>query len=99
MVSLLLTDSVDTPCETMSLDICGQTTPRSACKFTQSDHGFHCPLTESLDTTECMNGEQRPGYFTHVQDDLNLRILHMSKSTFTLDAANDNRDRTSYPLS
>ena len=23
--------------------------------------GLHCPLTESLDTTEYMNGEQRPG--------------------------------------
>ena len=26
-----------------------------------SDQGLHCPFTESLDTTECMNGEQRPG--------------------------------------
>ena len=26
----------------------------------QYDQGFHCPLTESLDTKECMNGEQRP---------------------------------------
>ena len=25
----------------------------------QSDQGLHCLLTESLDTTECMNGEQR----------------------------------------
>ena len=25
-----------------------------------SDHGLNCPLTESLDTTECINGEQRP---------------------------------------
>ena len=32
------------------------------------------PLTESLDTTEYMNGEQRPR-FVHVQDDLILRIL------------------------
>ena len=27
------------------------------CHLTQ---GHHCLLTESLDTTECMNGEQRP---------------------------------------
>ena len=27
--------------------------PRSACAFAQSDQGLHCPLTESLDTTEC----------------------------------------------
>ena len=26
----------------------------------QSDQGLHCPLTESLDTIECINGEQRP---------------------------------------
>ena len=31
-----------------------------------------CPLAESLDTTECMNGEQTPGlYLTHAQDDAN----------------------------
>ena len=35
-------------------------------------------LSESLGTVECMNGEQRPGWYcVHVQDDLNLRILHM----------------------
>ena len=27
----------------------------------KSDHGLHCPLTKSLNTTECINGEQRPG--------------------------------------
>ena len=27
----------------------------------KSDLGLHCPLTESFDTSECMNGEQRPG--------------------------------------
>ena len=27
----------------------------------QSNQGLHYPLTESLDTTECMNGEQKPG--------------------------------------
>ena len=32
-----------------------------------------CPLAESLDTTECMNGEQRPGlYLTHAQDNEKL---------------------------
>ena len=25
----------------------------------QSDQGFYCPLTESLDPTECMNGEKK----------------------------------------
>ena len=27
----------------------------------QFDQGLHCPLSESLDATECMNGLQRPG--------------------------------------
>ena len=31
------------------------------CASVQSDQGLSCPLTESLDTTECMNGEQRTG--------------------------------------
>ena len=49
----------------------------------QSDQDLQFQLTESLDTTECMNGEQRAGcYFVHVQDNLNLHILHMFKSTF-----------------
>ena len=26
----------------------------------QSDQGLPCPLTDSMDTTEYMNGEQRP---------------------------------------
>ena len=51
----------------------------------QSDQGLHCPLTESLDTTECLNGEQRPGqYFAHAQADLNLHILCMFEGTFLL---------------
>ena len=45
------------PCENVSTGICGQRRPRSA----QSDQGLCCPLTESVDTTECINGEQRPG--------------------------------------
>ena len=57
----------------------------SACSSAQSGQGLHCPLTESLDTTECMNGEQRPVYyFKHVQDDLNLRIFSCSKALFRL---------------
>ena len=27
----------------------------------ESGQGLHCPLTEILDTAECMNGEERPG--------------------------------------
>ena len=49
----------------------------------QSDQGLHCPLTEALHTTECMNGEQMPIWnFPHAQHDLNLLILHMLEGTF-----------------
>ena len=56
--------------------------PRSDSTDALSDQGLHYSLTESLDITECMNGEQRPGsYFAHEQDDLNLCILHMFEGT------------------
>ena len=41
-------------CENGSSSICGQQGPRSACASAQSDQDLHCPLTELLDTTECM---------------------------------------------
>ena len=69
--------------------MCGQRRPNSACTSAQSDQALQCPPTESVDTTESMNGEQMPGqYFAHAQDDLNLRILRMFEGTFLLDAAN-----------
>ena len=34
--------------------LCGEQLPRSICTFVQSDQGLSCPLTESKDTTECM---------------------------------------------
>ena len=45
----------------LSSGISGQRRPRSACAFAQSDQGLHCPLTESVATTKCINGKQRPG--------------------------------------
>ena len=48
------------PSENLSSDICGQRRPRSACAYAQSDQGLRCPLTESLDTIESINGEQMP---------------------------------------
>ena len=40
---------------------------RSAGTSAQSDQGHHFPLTEPLDTTECMNIEQKPEWcFAHV---------------------------------
>ena len=72
----------------MSSGIRGQRRPRSACASVQSDQGLHCPLTESLDTTECMNGVQSLGkYFAHAQDDLNMSIMRMFEGTLLLDTA------------
>ena len=66
-------------------NICRQRRPRSDCPSTQSDQGLHCPLTESLDTTECMNREQSPRwYFAHAQDDLNLLIFASLKALYPL---------------
>ena len=54
----------------------------------QSDQYLHCPLTESLDITELMNGGQRSRwYFVHVQDDLNLHVMRMFQNTFLFDMA------------
>ena len=64
------------PCETVPLGICGQRRPRSACASTQSDQGLRCPQTEWLDTIDCFNGEQKPGWhFAHVQDGMNMYIF------------------------
>ena len=46
----------------------------------QSDQGICCLLTESLDTTECINGKHRLGEIAHA--DLNLHILHRFRDTF-----------------
>ena len=74
-----------------NVTLCGQQSPRSACAFAQSDQGLHSPLTESLDTAECMNEEQRPEwYVVHAQDFLNLRILCTFGGTLSLDAAHIN---------
>ena len=51
-----------TPCENMSSGICRQQRLRSDCASAQSDQDLLCLLTESLDTTECMNEEQRLGH-------------------------------------
>ena len=47
--------------------------------------GLSCPLLESLDTIECINGKQRPGLdLVHTQDDVTPHILCMLKGTFLL---------------
>ena len=72
-------------CENEPSGVCGQRRPRSACASAQADQGLHCPLIESLDTTECIIAEQRPGrYFAHAQDDSNLCVLRMLEDIFSL---------------
>ena len=56
--------------------------PTSGCTSVQSDQGLHSTLTESLDTTECINGEQM--HVSVLGMNLNLCILHMLKDTFSL---------------
>ena len=76
------------PCENVSSGLCQQRRFRSACASAQSDLGLYCPPTRSFDTTECMNGEKRSGwYFVHAQYDLNLRNLRIFEGTFSFDAA------------
>ena len=59
--------------------------------MSQSDQGLRCPLTESLNTTECMNRERRPGWdYAQAQDELNLRSLSIYEGTFSLDAVHFN---------
>ena len=47
------------PCKMVSLGMWGQQRPRPTCTFLQSDKGLYCPLTESLDTIECIDGQWR----------------------------------------
>ena len=74
------------PCENVSSGICRQRWSRSACTSALSDQGLSCPLQESLDTTECMDWEQRPGwYFAHVQNDMFTHFAHVQRHFFTWD--------------
>ena len=47
------------PCEKVFLGHADSEGPDQTVQM-QSDQSRHCPLTESLDTTECRNGEQWP---------------------------------------
>ena len=70
------------PCENVSSGICGQRRPGSACASAQSDQGLCCPLTESLDTVECINGEQMPGWdFVHARDE-SVHFAHALRHIF-----------------
>ena len=60
----------NTTCKNMSFGICGQQRPRSACASAQSDQDLRCPLAESLDAIELINGERMPGWdFAHAWDE------------------------------
>ena len=52
------------------------------------DQGLRCPLPESLDTIDCINGKQRPGKnLPHGQDGVNPHNLRMLEVTLSFDAA------------
>ena len=51
------------------------------------DQGLRCSLPESLDTIECINGEQRPGWdLAHAQENVSAHFAHARKH-FLFDAA------------
>ena len=65
-----------------------QRRPRSDCASAQSDQSLRCPLPESMNTIECINCQQRPGWdLARAQDDVNPHILRMPEGTFPLVAA------------
>ena len=69
----------------MSSGICVQRRPGPACASAQSDQGFHYPLSELLDITECMNGEQNPGETLHMRRMIwILAFCTCSKAAFRL---------------
>ena len=71
--------------ENMFRCLYGQQRASSDCAFAQSDQALCCPLTDSMDSIECINGEQRTGWsFAHAQDDLNLRIFCLTQPNIVL---------------
>ena len=67
---------------------CGQRRARSACASAQSDQGLRCPLTESLDTIERINGEQMSRWDLRRRGmNLIMCILLMLENIFSLGAA------------
>ena len=66
------------------LGICGHWRPWSDCASAESDQGLHCPLTKSLNTTECMSGEQRPGWdFAYMLDESeSVCFVHVQRHLF-----------------
>ena len=78
--------------------ICEQQRPRWACASTQSDQGFCCPLTETVDTIECINGGKMPGDFANAWDEFgsvhfaNAQRQHSSSCGPHYKLQHENRD-------
>ena len=77
-ISTIFTRQIKLPalCENVSSGICGQWKPKSASAFAQSDQVLYCPLTELLDTIECMNGEEfRWGFLQTKRTDIQSTLV------------------------
>ena len=81
------------PCEKAFSSTYGQQRPRSACASAQSDQGLRCPLTESLVTIWCINGEGMPGWdFAQAWDEsASVHIAHARKHFFARRRPNGSR--------
>ena len=98
-------------CKTMSLGICSQWRPNSACASVQADQDLRCLRTESLDTIEWFCGEQIPRWdcvcawwckFAHFAHARRLCFTWCSlflNSTNVVVVVRSTYQRSSYPLS
>ena len=59
-INIVSFEQLGTACEKMVVITCEQRRSRSDCTFVQSDLGFHCSVTESLDTEEYTDEHKRP---------------------------------------
>ena len=70
------------PCENVSsgVHVCGEWRPWSAC----ADQGLHCPLIQSFDTIECINGAYIPkSDVAHAWDDSeSVHFAHARRHIF-----------------
>ena len=67
-----------TPYKNVSLGICRQWRPWSACTYAQPDQGLHCPIGYYR-----IYGEEMPTWYSeNVQNDLNVHILSGLEGTF-----------------
>ena len=74
-------------CVNVSSGIWGQQRPRSACTSAQSDQGLPCPLTELLDTAECMNWRAKTRMIFCAEWSESEHFALMFESIISLDVA------------